>query len=153
MYENMLLLLLITIALSHGFMHSRSLPSSKLFSCQSRLPASSLLAHSYNGLGPSNHHIESTNTVLDTVRKFSSMASMALVTAPMAAMADDGNQNAFLVPLAISLLTMVPFLYYANALQPKERTVRQIEVDPKTLKAVNEKDQKGSTAEARARKK
>ena len=40
-------------------------------------------------------------------------SSLALIAAPMAAHAE-GEQSAFAFPLAISLLTMVPFLYYVR---------------------------------------
>jgi hypothetical protein len=35
-----------------------------------------------------------------------------LLLTPSIVLADDGNQSAFLIPLAISVLTMVPFLWY-----------------------------------------
>lgn len=38
-------------------------------------------------------------------------ASLALL-APINVLADDGGQNAVIFPIAISILTMVPFLYY-----------------------------------------
>jgi hypothetical protein len=42
---------------------------------------------------------------------------------------DGGAAGAVGVPLAISIVVMVPFIYYANALAPKERDIKQIEVD------------------------
>ena len=38
-------------------------------------------------------------------------ASLALLS-PMSALADEGGQSAVFFPIAISVLTMVPFLYY-----------------------------------------
>lgn len=68
--------------------------------------------------------------------------------------ADSGSQTAVAVPIVISFLTIIPFIYYAQALKPKERTIRQIEVDPNTLKAMSSKDSKGSISDkARATKK
>jgi hypothetical protein len=36
----------------------------------------------------------------------------SVISMPIVAYADDGAQNAFLLPLAVSIFTMVPFLYY-----------------------------------------
>jgi hypothetical protein len=55
-------------------------------------------------------------------------ASAAMI--PAAAHADSSSAaGAVAIPLAISILVMFPFLYYANALKPKERSVKQIELD------------------------
>lgn len=80
-------------------------------------------------------------------------AQTAISIMDQSSMISSADQNSFLIPLVISVLTMVPFLYYSQALKPKERTVKQIEIDPKTLKAVNSKDSTGSTGQARASKK
>jgi hypothetical protein len=55
-------------------------------------------------------------------------ASAAMI--PATAHADSSSAaGAVGIPLAISILVMFPFLYYANALKPKERSVKQIELD------------------------
>ena len=55
-------------------------------------------------------------------------ASAAMI--PAAAHADSSSAaGAVGIPLAISVLVMFPFLYYANALKPKERSVKQIELE------------------------
>jgi len=73
---------------------------------------------------------------------------------PSVSLADDGSNNVFAVPLAISFLTMVPFLYYQQALKPKERTIKQIEVDPVTRKPLDKSAiSKGDVGQAQAKKK
>jgi hypothetical protein len=151
MYASLLIILLAMLALSNGFQMTNTSPSRKLSVFTGK--SSALFADSRDDTIKLDNQKVSTNEFMQSVRKISVLAASALVSLPTVALADDANQNAFLVPLGISVLTMVPFIYYANALQPKERAVRQIEVDPRTLKAVNPKDQDGSTAEARARKK
>ena len=42
---------------------------------------------------------------------------------PSAALAEGVDSAPVLIPIAISLLTIVPFLYYQQALKPKPRTV------------------------------
>ena len=54
------------------------------------------------------------------------------------------DQNAFVFPLAISIFTMVPFLIYQQALKPKPRTVKQIELDEQ----LRPKDKKLNTGKA-----
>ena len=53
---------------------------------------------------------------------------------PTVALADSSDATPVLVPLVISVLTIVPFILYQQALKPKPRTVQQIELDPETLK-------------------
>ena len=48
------------------------------------------------------------------------MSTTLAILTPQIAAADD--QNAFLLPLGISIFTMVPFLIYQQALKPKPRT-------------------------------
>jgi hypothetical protein len=74
---------------------------------------------------------------------------------PSIATADDGSNNlSFAIPLIISFLTIFPFLYYSQALKPKERTVKQIEIDPITLKPIDKAfESKGNVDKAQAKKK
>lgn len=59
------------------------------------------------------------------------------------------DQSAFVAPLAISIFTMVPFLLYQQALKPKPRTVKQIELDAQ-LKPKDKKVNAGKTGTAQA---
>lgn len=63
-----------------------------------------------------------------------------------------GSQTAVFIPILISFLTIGPFLYYQQALKPKERTVKQIELD-RNLRAKDKSVNQGGTKEARAGKK
>jgi hypothetical protein len=64
----------------------------------------------------------------------------------------DGALSAVAWPIAISVLTMVPFLYYQQALKPKARTIKQIELD-ENLRPVDKKMRSaGKEAEARVKK-
>ena len=54
------------------------------------------------------------------------------------------DQNAFVIPLGISLFTIVPFVIYQQALKPKPRTVKQIELDEQ----LRPKDKKLNTGKA-----
>ena len=56
------------------------------------------------------------------------VASEYVVTLPQPVLADDGA-NSFLLPLIISFATIIPFVAYQQALKPKPRTVKQIELD------------------------
>jgi hypothetical protein len=57
------------------------------------------------------------------------------------------------IPILISVLIMVPFLYYQQALRPKERSAKQIELDS-NLKAKDKSNMSsGRAGEARAGKK
>ena len=68
------------------------------------------------------------------------------------AMAAEGSAiSAVSIPLLISVLIMVPFLYYQQALKPKERTVKQIELDD-NLREKDGGNRFGRTSEARAGK-
>jgi len=56
--------------------------------------------------------------------------SAATVMVPSVAhAADGGTLAAFSTPLIVSFLTIIPFIYYTNALAPKQRKTTQIEVD------------------------
>ena len=80
------------------------------------------------------------------------VASSVALAAPAVAHADTGSAaGAVAIPLVISVLVMFPFLYYANQLKPKARTVAQIELD-KDLKPIKEKST-GSVGQAKAGKK
>ena len=59
------------------------------------------------------------------------------------------DQAAFVTPLAISIFTMVPFLFYQQALRPKERTVKQIELDEQ-LRPKDKKLSSGKAGSAKA---
>ena len=72
---------------------------------------------------------QSGEQVSTRVAKTANILAAATVLFPSLAHADGGDQSAFVVPLAVSFFTMVPFLYYQQALKPKERTVKQIELD------------------------
>ena len=62
------------------------------------------------------------------------------------------DTSAFATPLVISFLTLVPFLIYQNALKPKPRTVKQIELD-ENLRPVDKKLTSGKEGVAKASKK
>ena len=62
------------------------------------------------------------------------------------------DQAAFVTPLAISIFTMVPFLIYQQALKPKPRTIKQIELDAQ-LRPKDKKLTSGKTGSAQAGKK
>lgn len=78
------------------------------------------------------------------------LAGASLALTPWPVLADD--QNVFVVPLAVSLFTMVPFLYYQQALKPKARTVQQIELD-ENLKPLKGNKSVGASGQAKAGKK
>ena len=61
------------------------------------------------------------------------------------------DSSPVVVPIVISFLTIVPFVFYAQALKPKERTVKQVELD-ENLRPVDKKLKKGRTGEARVGK-
>jgi hypothetical protein len=84
--------------------------------------------------------------------KVASIASIAV--SPTQSAVADGTM-AVAVPVAISIFTMVPFLYYQQALKPKERTVKQIELNDQ-LQAKNKSDRGGmfgKSTNAQAKKK
>eukprot|EP01036_Dinobryon_divergens_P029238 gene29238-38306_t len=87
-----------------------------------------------------------------SLASLSSRLTPALVLlGPSLAIADDGgSRNAFVYPLAISFLTIVPFLIYQQALKPKPRTVKQIELD-ENLRP-KEKPSAGKIGDAKAGK-
>ena len=104
---------------------------------------------------------------LDLTPVLPAASSLLLPSAVFAA--DGGAVSTVSIPIVISLLTFVPFLYYANgtvdcslikssvmylivALKPKERTVKQIELD-ENLRAKDKTLSKGSTSTAKATKK
>ena len=91
----------------------------------------------------------------DSLRQSALVGTLSLVPTQSAMAADGSALGAVSIPLLVSLLIMVPFLYYQQALKPKERSVKQIELDD-NLRA---KDSKGlfgktlgKTGEARAGK-
>ena len=80
-------------------------------------------------------------------------AAVFLPSSPAFA-ADAATNGAVGIPLAISVLVMVPFLYYQQALRPKEekRTAKQIELDG-NLKVKNKSDlSSGKAGQAKAGK-
>ncbi|KAJ1438778.1 hypothetical protein B484DRAFT_444388 [Ochromonadaceae sp. CCMP2298] len=102
------------------------------------------MVHGFSGLKPSmairvralSMKAEGSFDAMRLVKTAGAMAVMA----PMAAHADGVNAVAF--PLAISILTMVPFIYYSQQLKPKVRTVKQIELD-ENLREVKQPKKKG----------
>ena len=79
------------------------------------------------------------------------MGALAVPTSAMAA--DSSAMGAVSIPILISVLIMVPFLYYQQALRPKERSAKQIELDS-NLKAKDKSNMSsGRAGEARAGKK
>ena len=58
-----------------------------------------------------------------------STSMMTLVPLQQAHAADGGTLAAFSTPLIISVLTMIPFIYYTQALQKKKVKVKQIPLD------------------------
>lgn len=86
--------------------------------------------------------------------KAAQVASGLALTTPLAAHAEVSSSalGAVSIPLLISILVMGPFLYYSNQLKPKERTVRQIELD-ENLKATGKDKSSGSVGQAKATKK
>ena len=71
---------------------------------------------------------------------------------PSAALAEGVDSTPVLIPIVISLLTIVPFLYYQQALKPKPRTVKQIELD-ENLRPKDKKLNSGKASDAVAQKK
>lgn len=61
------------------------------------------------------------------------------------------DTSAFATPLIVSFLTLIPFLIYQNALKPKPRTVKQIELD-ESLRPVDKKLSSGKAGAAKAGK-
>ena len=57
------------------------------------------------------------------------MVGTSVMLPSIANAADGSTLAAFSTPLIVSFLTIVPFLYYTQALKPKERKVQQIELD------------------------
>lgn len=55
---------------------------------------------------------EETTTTEQPLLAIITAASASLMTIPQLALADDGKSNAFFFPLVISLMTLLPFLYY-----------------------------------------
>jgi len=62
------------------------------------------------------------------------------------------DTSAFATPLIVSFLTLIPFLIYQNALKPKPRTVKQIELD-ESLRPIDKKLSSGKAGSAKAGKK
>lgn len=108
-----------------------------------------------SAFAPSRHALKAqsqqffTKTTVAKTAVANVLAGASLALTPWPVLADD--QNAFVVPLAVSLFTMVPFLYYQQALKPKPRTVQQIELD-ENLKPVKGKSV-GAAGQAKAGKK
>lgn len=59
------------------------------------------------------------------------------------------DQNAFAFPLVVSIVTLVPFVIYQQALKPKARTVKQIELDEQ-LRPKDKKVNVGKAGQAKA---
>eukprot|EP01039_Chlorochromonas_danica_P004661 gene4661-5105_t len=70
---------------------------------------------------------------------------------PSIALADD-TQNMVIFPLVIAALTMVPYFIYQQALKPKPRKVKQIELDEYLRPIEDSATSKGRESEARAAK-
>ena len=88
----------------------------------------------------------------DVLRQSALVGALTTIPTQNALAADGGAVGAVSIPLLISLLIMVPFLYYQQALKPKERKVKQIELDD-NLKAKDGSARKfGKAGEARAGK-
>jgi len=80
------------------------------------------------------------------------VSSSGALLFPAVAHADSGSAVGVVsIPLVISVLVIFPFIYYANQLKPKERTVKQIELD-QNLKPIKDKSTGGIGA-AKATKK
>lgn len=80
-------------------------------------------------------------------------ASVSALLYPSFAIADEGvNSTPVLIPLVISVLTIVPFVLYQQALKPKPRTVKQIELD-ENLRPKDRSLSSGKTGQATAQKK
>lgn len=88
----------------------------------------------------------------EPVQRAMQIVTGATILLPQAAHADTTSAaGAVAIPLLISVLVMGPFLYYQQALKPKERTVKQIELDG-DLKPIKDKSS-GQTGVAKAMKK
>jgi len=60
----------------------------------------------------------------------SGLVGASPLLAPIPVMAvDEGGLAAFSLPLVVSVLTVPVFIYYTNALKPRDIKVKQIEVD------------------------
>jgi hypothetical protein len=92
--NSILIMFLLKIILSFFFIYSSALRHiPKLNTPKSNAPTTSI------------NHVHSIKPFLSTAVLFPLLPSVCHA-------ADGSNQNAFLVPLAISIFTMVPFLYY-----------------------------------------
>jgi len=95
--------------------------------------------------------IETNNLQQKLVLVSTSLITSILPT-PCFAADNSGSQTAVFIPILISFLTIGPFLYYQQALKPKERTVKQIELD-RNLRVKDKSVNMGGAKEARAEKK
>ena len=102
------------------------------------------------GFGGQLRKIEMPSTSF--LSKAVQVASGSALLFPAVAHADSSSAvGAVAIPLVISVAVIFPFIYYANQLKPKERTVKQIELD-KNLKPIKDKSTGGIGA-AKATKK
>ena len=131
------LLALTASAFKPSFMSSRNVMN--LSTSQSSLSDDSRLSLPMNNLNIGDEDL------LVFVLKTSSVAAALYPTVAFAGI----DSSPVVVPLVISALTIIPFVFYAQALKPKERTVKQIELD-ENLRPVDKNLKKGKTGEARA---
>ena len=88
----------------------------------------------------------------DSLTAFIKAATATAVLIPFAASADSVDSTPVLVPLVVSVLTIVPFIIYQQALKPKPRTIKQVELD-ENLRPKDKNLNKGSVGKATAGKK
>ena len=78
-------------------------------------------------------------------------APLSALLVPSLALADGIDSSPVLIPLAISLLTIVPFYYYSQALAPKPRKAQQVELD-ENLRPKDKKLGQGKLGQAVAKR-
>ena len=88
----------------------------------------------------------------DVFRQSALIGALTTIPTQSASAAEGSAVGAVSIPLLISILIMVPFLYYQQALKPKERTVKQIELDDNLRAKDGSARNFGRAGEARAGK-
>ena len=90
------------------------------------------------------------NSVKEQFSALIKATASSLVMMPLTASAAV-DSTPVVVPLVISVLTIVPFVLYQQALKPKPRTIKQIELD-ENLRPKDKKLQSGKIGQAVAEK-
>lgn len=105
----------------------------------------------FHGLPAKFHRHEESTRGIDAMAAFKAVLITSAIIPTVSFAAD---ANSVIAPLVVSVLTLIPFLYYSEALKPKQRTVQQIQLDPKTGKPLQKSlSSDGKPDQARATKK